>query len=88
MCGKNIAGRNTELNGKNEQVSEFKYLGSIISNYSTERNLDYRKQTFNKMNGFIRRSFGKIITKETQLRLHCVTSEAALKYGSENWILK
>ena len=71
-----------------ERLSEFKYLGSIISNYSTGRDLDHRIQTFYKMNGVIRRKFGKYITKEIQLRLHNFTSKAALKYGSENWVLK
>jgi len=36
------------------------------------------------MNGAIRRKFGKQVTKETELRLHNITSKTALKYGSEN----
>jgi hypothetical protein len=49
-----------ELNEKIiEQVSEFKYVGSVISNYNTNRNLEYRIQIFTKINGGIRRGFGK-----------------------------
>jgi hypothetical protein len=40
------------------------------------------------MNGIIRRHFGKQMSKETQLRLHNITSKSTLRYGSENWILK
>ena len=36
----------------------------------------------------MRRNFVKQITKETQLRLHNIICKAALKCGSENWILK
>jgi len=28
------------------------------------------------------------MTKGTQLRLHDITSKAALTYGSDNWVLK
>jgi hypothetical protein len=40
------------------------------------------------MNSVISRSFGKQMTKETQLRLYNITSKAVPKYGSENWPLK
>jgi hypothetical protein len=40
------------------------------------------------MNRIIRRHFGKQKSKETQLRLHNITTKSALRYGSENWILK
>jgi hypothetical protein len=91
MCGNNIVRAKTELNRKiTEPVSEFKYsyLGSILSNYNTDKDLEYRIQTLNKMNGVIRRSFGKKMTKETGLRLYNVTYKAALKWDNENWILK
>ena len=44
--------------------------------------------TNNKLDDGIKRSFGKQMTKETQLRLCNITTKAALNYGSENWILK
>ena len=38
-------------------------------------------QTYNKINGAIRRHFGKQINKETKLRIHNITAKAALKFG-------
>ena len=69
-----------------EQVIEFKYLGYCISEY--KRDLEDKLQTYNKINGFIRRHFGKQMTKETKLRIHNMTAKAALKFGSEVWVLK
>ena len=45
-------------------------------------------QTYNKINGAIRRHFGKQMNKETKLRIHNITTKAALKFGSEVWVLK
>jgi len=45
-------------------------------------------QTYNKINGAIRRHFGKQMKKETKLRIHNITAKAALKFGSEAWVLK
>ena len=45
-------------------------------------------QTYNKINGAIRIHFGKQMNKETKLRIHNITAKAALKFGSEAWILK
>ena len=42
----------------------------------------------NKINGAIRRHFGKQVNKETKLRIHNITAKAALKFGSEVWVLK
>ena len=36
----------------------------------------------------MRRHFGKQINKETKLRIHNITAKAALKFGSEGWVLK
>ena len=66
-----------------EQVTEFKYLGYCISEY--KRDLEDKLQIYNKINGAIRRHFGKQMTKETKLRM---TAKAALKFGSEVWVLK
>jgi hypothetical protein len=43
---------------------------------------------YNKINGTIRRHFGKKMTKETKLRIHNIRAKAALKFGSEVWVLK
>ena len=45
-------------------------------------------QTYNKINGAIRKHFGKQMNKETQLRIHNITAKAAMKFGSEVWVLK
>jgi hypothetical protein len=45
-------------------------------------------QTYNKINGKIRRHFGKQMNKETKLRIHNITAKATLKFGSEAWVLK
>jgi len=45
-------------------------------------------QTYNNVNGAIRRHFGKQTNKETKLRIHNITTKAALKFGSEVLVLK
>ena len=50
--------------------------------------LENKLQTYYKINGAIRRHFGKQMNKETKLRIHNVTAKAALKFGSEAWVLK
>jgi len=40
-----------------EQVTDFKYLGYRISEYKSD--LEDKLQTYNKINGAIRRRFGK-----------------------------
>ena len=50
----------------------------------------HRRQIVNvqQINGAIRRHFGKQMNKETKLRINNITAKAALKFGSETWILK
>ena len=69
-----------------EQVIDFKYLGYCISEFKSD--LEDKLQTYNKINGAIRRHFGKQMNKETKLRIHNITAKAALKFGSEAWVLK
>ena len=45
-------------------------------------------QTCNKINETIRRHFGKQMNKESKLRIHNITAKAALKFGSEAWVLR
>ena len=47
-----------------EQVTDFKYLGYRISEYKSD--LDDKFQTHNKINGDLRRHFGKQMSKETK----------------------
>ena len=69
-----------------EQVTDFKYLGYCTSEYKSD--LEDKLQIHNKINGAIRRHFGKQMDKETKLRIHNITAKAALKIGSEAWVLK
>ena len=69
-----------------KQVTDFKYLGYRIAEYKSD--LEDKLQTYNKINCAIRRHFGKQMKKETKLRIHNITAKAALKFGSEVWVLK
>ena len=69
-----------------EQVTDFKYLEYYISEYKSD--LEDKLQTYNNINGAIRRHFGKETNKETKLRIHNITAKSALKFGSEAWVLK
>jgi len=68
------------------QVTDFKYLGHRISEYKSV--LEDKLQTYNKINGAIRRHFGKQMNKEAKLRIHNITAKVALNFGSEAWVLK
>ena len=69
-----------------EQVTDFKYLGYRTSEFKSD--LEEKLQTYNRINGAIRRHFGKQMNKGTKLRIHNITVKAALKFGSEAWVLK
>jgi len=69
-----------------EEVTDFKYLGYRISKYGSD--LEDKLQTYNKIYGAILRPFRKQMNKETKLRIHNITAKAALKFGSEAWVLK
>jgi len=87
MCGNYIQRVKIIINNNIiEQVTDFKYLGYRITEYKSD--LEDKLQTYNKINGAIRRHFGKQINKETKLRIHNITAKAALKFGSEAWVLK
>jgi len=62
------------------------HLGYRISEHKSD--LEDKLQTYNKIDGAIRRHFGKQTNKGTQLRIHKITAKAALKFGSETWVLK
>jgi len=69
-----------------EEVTDFKYLGYRISEYKSD--LEDKLQTCNKINGAIRRHFGKQMNEETKLRIDNITAKAVLRFGSESWVLK
>jgi len=64
----------------------FKYLEYHVSEY--ENDLEDKFQTYNKINGALRRHFGKQMNKETKIRIHNFTAKTAMKFGSEAWALK
>ena len=61
-------------------------MGYRISEYKSD--LEDKLQTHSKINRAIRRHFGKQMNKETKLRIYNITAKAALKFGSEAWVLK
>ena len=61
-------------------------MGYRISENGSD--LEDKFETYNKINGAIRRHFGKQTNKETKLRIHNITAKAALKFESEAWVLK
>jgi len=61
-------------------------LGCRISVYRND--LEDKLQACNKINGAIRRHFGKQMNEGTKLRFHNFTAKAALKFGREAWVLK
>ena len=87
MCGYYIQRVKIAINDNIiEEVTDFKYLGYRISEYKSD--LEEKLQTYNKINGAIRRHFRKKMNKETKLRIHNITAKAALKFGSEAWVVK
>jgi len=87
MCGNYIQRVKIVINNDIiEQVTDFKYLGYRIAEYKSD--LEDKLEIYNKINGAIRRHFGKQMNKETKLRIHNITATAALKFGSEAWVLK
>jgi len=87
MWGNHIQRVKTVINDNIiEQVTDFKYLGYRISEFKSD--LEDKLQTYNKINGAIQRHFGKQMNKEKKLRIHNITAKAALKFGSEAWVLK
>jgi hypothetical protein len=86
MCGNEIRRLRIMIEGKIiEQVSEFNYVGSKISEY--KKGMEYKLQTYNGINGIIKRNSGKQMSSETKLRMHNITAKTALKYRREAWVL-
>ena len=87
MCGNHIQRVKIVINDNIiKQVRDFKYLGYRISEYKSD--LEDKLQTYNKINGTTGRQFGRLMNRETKLRIHNITAKAALKFASEAWVLK
>jgi hypothetical protein len=61
-----------------EEVTDFTYLWFRISEYKSD--LEDKLQIYNKINGAIRRHFGKQTNKETKLRIHNITAVMHVKF--------
>jgi hypothetical protein len=86
VCGNTIQRVKIEIENRIiEKVSDFKYLGNMFSDHL--KDIDIKLLTYNKLNGIIKRNFGKQMTTETKLKLHNITSKPALKYRSETWVM-
>jgi hypothetical protein len=85
-CGNEIRRLKIMIDGKIiDQVTEFNYVGSKISEY--KKDMEYKLQTYNRINGVIKRNFGKKMSNQTKLIIHNITAKTTLKYGSETWVL-
>jgi hypothetical protein len=62
-----------------EDVSAFKHLGYLTSEYKSD--LEDKLPAYNKLNGIIRRHFGKQMTEETKFRFRSITEKAAFQFG-------
>jgi hypothetical protein len=67
---------------------DFIYLGSHISPFEHQKHTERNLTKHNKLNGVLRRNFGKRMRKYLQIRLHNVTAKPALLYGTECWTLR
>ena len=70
-----------------EQVTEFIYFRSHLSQYNNQKYMDRNLIKCNRLNGTRKTNFGKQMRKEIQLRFHNIVSKPALLYGSECWTL-
>jgi hypothetical protein len=62
-------------------------LGSHLSQYNNQKDIDRNLTKYNRLNGTLKRNFGKQMRKEIQLRFHNIVSKPALLHGSECWTL-
>ena len=63
-------------------------LQQTFVNFSTPHYIYFMNLNICKLKQNKRRHFGKQMNKETKLRIDNITAKAALKFGSEAWLLK
>ena len=68
-----------------EQVTDLNTWGTVHQNTKLIQKTNCKH---NKIKGAIWTHFGKQMNKETKLRIHNITAKAALKFGSEAWVLR
>jgi hypothetical protein len=64
MCGNEIQRLKITEGKITDQVTEFKYLGNRVSDY--KKYVKYTLQRHNRINGIIKRNFGKQMSNETK----------------------
>jgi hypothetical protein len=67
---------------------DFIYVGSHISPFEHQKDTESNFMKYNKLNGVLRRNFGKQKRKGLQSRLNNVIAKPSLLYGSECWTLR
>jgi hypothetical protein len=67
---------------------DFIYVGSHISPFEHQKAIERNVTQYNKLNGILRRNFGKGMRKDLQIGFHNVTAKPALLCGSECWTLR
>jgi methyl coenzyme M reductase subunit D len=89
MEGRQIRRVKIIINGKLiEQVNSFKYLGCNVKTHKINMDLEDNTEKHNKINGIIKRHFGKNMRPQIQVRMYNVLSKPAILYGNETWILR
>jgi hypothetical protein len=71
-----------------EQGMNFIYLGSHISPFEHQKDIDTNLMKCNKLNGVLRRNCGKQMRKDLQIRFDDVIAKPTLLCGSECWTLR
>jgi hypothetical protein len=67
---------------------DFIHVGSHISPFEHQKDVERKVMKYNKLNCVFRRNFGKQMRKDLQIRLHNVIAKPVLLYGSECWTLR
>jgi hypothetical protein len=68
MNGKRIPRVKIVINNKIiEQVTQFIYLGSHLSQYNNQKDIDRNLTKYNRLNGTLKRNFGKQMRKKFSL---------------------
>ena len=63
-------------------------MGSVLSQYNNQKYIDRNLIKYNRLNGTLKRNFGKQMRTEIQLKFHNIVSKPELLYGSECWTLR
>jgi hypothetical protein len=59
-----------------------------VSPFEHQKDIERNFMKYYKLNGDLRRNFGKQMRKDLQIRFHNVIAKPALLYGSECWTLR